>query len=497
MMKNILTILVCSIVFSVYISCTEDGIDETGIGSLKGVVVNSGDNEPLDNVKITTSPASTTVFTDAEGKFEIEHINEGEYSVKAEVDEYVTAFEATNITTGNTSDVVFEMELSTSNNDPPTVPILIAPEDNGVVESSEVTFVWSASDPNDDPLTFKLELRNDQNDNVEVFENVTDTTYTYSTLTLGTKYFWQVSASDEVNEPVLSALKSFSVISSPTENRFLFVRNINGNNVIFSADEEGNEFQLTAGSTNSFRPRKNVAANRVAYLQTTGAQVDIFTMNLDGTEKYKVTSAVKPNGFDLNEINIAWPPNTSRIYFPSLDKLYIIGSNGQGLQLIYQTTDGSLISEVAVSENDNLIVLKTNDLNGYNVSVFTISFNGNIIDTLITGVQGAVSGLDLSVTNKKVIYSYDVSGFEDNTYRRLDSRIFMYDLSSGITIDISEDKPNGTNDLEPIFSPNEAFVVYTNTSNDGISQKDIYQLEIDVEDTRTLLLENGFMPDWE
>ena len=75
--------------------------------------------------------------------------------------------------------------------------------------------------------------------------------------------------------------------------------------------------------------------------------------------------------------------------------------------------------------------------------------------------------------------------------------MFVYDLINDTTTDVSEDKPNGTNDLEPIFSPNEAFVIFTNTSNDGISEKFVYQLEIGEDNTRVLLYSNAFMPDWE
>lgn len=152
---------------------------------------------------------------------------------------------------------------------------------------------------------------------------------------------------------------------------------------------------------------------------------------------------------------------------------------------------------MAASENANLIVLKTNDLNGYNVSFITISKNGNFIDTLISGLPGGASGLDLSVDNNTIVYSYDISEFQSNDYRRLNSRIFTYNISTGDLVDISNEKPNGTNDLDPIFAPNEAFVIYTNTSNDGISRKDIYTLEIGVDETRTLLYNDAFMPDWE
>ncbi|HBY68621.1 MAG TPA: hypothetical protein DEG69_13255, partial [Flavobacteriaceae bacterium] len=328
-------------------------------------------------------------------------------------------------------------------------------------------------------LTYSIELRNDANEEVLMFENITDTTFVYSNLTLGTKYFWQVTVSDDINDPVKSAVRSFEVINAPVDNRFLFVRKVEGNNVIFSADEDGKEFQLTSKNLNSYRPRRNVAANRIAYLQTNGEDVDIYTMARDGTDKQRVTNTIKPKGFDLGEINISWPPKSDMIYFPRFDDLYRINSNGQGLELVYTTTDGSFISEVDVSENADIIALKTNNINGYDVSIFTIDFDGNVLDTILTGVDGATTGLNLSVTNQLVLYSYDVSGFESSNYRRLGSRMFVYDMVADTTTDISDQKPDGTNDLEPIFSPNEAEVIFTNTSNDGISQKDIYTVEVD------------------
>jgi len=220
-------------------------------------------------------------------------------------------------------------------------------------------------------------------------------------------------------------------------------------------------------------------------------------MNRDGTDVTQVTSAIKPQGFNLNEINISWPPGSDKIYFPQLDKLYRINSNGQGITLVYQTPDGSLISEVDVSETDDIIALKTNDLDGYNVSVYIIDFAGNVLDNIFSGMPGAVSGLNLSVTNNFLVYSYDISGFENVNYRRLDSRIFVYDIVNDTTTDVSDNKPAGTNDLEPIFSPNEAFVIFTNTSNDGISERFINRLQIGEANTREVLYENSFMPDWE
>ncbi|QIE60534.1 hypothetical protein G5B37_13460 [Rasiella rasia] len=485
------------LVFVGFIACNEDRVGEDDTGSITGTVVASGTNLPIPNTRISTQPISSTVFSDSLGKFLIENVPTGEYAVEARVEDYITDFEPTVVVANAPVNVVFEMEVSTANNRPPATPELLAPAENEELQSIEAVFQWTTTDPEEDPIEYTLELRNDQNTEVQLFEEITDTTFTYSPLILGAQYFWQVSATDNINEPVLSPVGTFSVISAPVDNRFLFVRTIDGNNVIYSADESGEEFQLTSQEKNSYRPRRNVAANKIAYLQSDGAEVDIYTMNRDGTDKTRVTSAVKPTGFNLNEINFSWPANSDKIYYPQFDKLYRINSNGQGLQLMYQTTDGSLISEVDVSENDNIIALKTNDVNGYNVSIFTIDFNGNLLDTILSGVAGGAGGLTLSVTNTKVIYAYDVSGFEDATYRRLDSRLFVYDLDTATLTDVSGEKPGGTNDLEPIFAPNEAFVIFTNTSNDGISQKSVYRLEIEEPETRELLYNNAFMPDWE
>lgn len=499
-MRRSFTYIALSVLLILLVSCNEDRISENEFGIITGKVVVDGTNTPLENVRISTSPVTSTVFTDAEGNFVIENVAAGEYSVGARLDGYLARYEPATVIANASVNVIFDMEISTANNRPPSTPELLTPEENEVLQSVEVVFKWSSTDPEGDPITFALELRNDQNEEVLMFDDLSDSTYTYSELKLGAQYYWQVSAKDEYNPPVLSPVGTFRVMPAPVENRFLFVRNVNGNNIIFSADEEGSEFQLTSENTNSYRPRRNVAANRIAYLQTTGAQADVYTMKRDGTDKVKVTSNVRPNGFNLNEINIDWPENSDRIYFPNLDKLYSIRSDGQGLSIppVYQTPDGSLISEMAVSENSDLIVLKTNNLNGYDVSFITITKNGDFLETLQSGLAGGASGLDLSVTNNTIIYSYDISGFHSNDYRRLDSRIFTYNIStSGPPVDISNEKPNGTNDLDPIFAPNEAFAIFTNTSNDGISRRDVYTLEIAESETRTLLYTNAFMPDWE
>src|SRR5690606_36390066 len=119
------------------------------------------------------------------------------------------------------SNVFFEMGKSMTYNFPPSAPKLISPEQNSHIDSTSVQFVWTAEDPEGDRLIYKIELRNDKNSNVEIFEEIRDTFYTHSPLLLGAKYFWQVSASDGINEPVQSEVRTFTVTNSPVGNRYL------------------------------------------------------------------------------------------------------------------------------------------------------------------------------------------------------------------------------------------------------------------------------------
>ena len=486
----------------VSISCSEDTIDNFETGTITGIVVEVGNNLPLENVKISTNPNTSTVFTNAEGEFVLEDIPVDQYSVQAELDDYITTFEAADVpASGASVNVVLEMQVETANNRPPNTPVLVAPEDNATDVALNATLTWTGSDPDEDAISYTISLRNNFDDEVLNFSTENDTMVEVSGLRYGLRYFWQVGAQDDVNdEVILSEIAAFETLPLP-DNRYLFTREINGNNVIFSTDESGNELQLTSSSANSYRPRQNITADKIAFLSNSGSETHLFVMDRDGSNITQVTSQVPVNGFKLEEIDFTWTSNGNQLIYPNFNRLYAININGEGLQQIFETTDGSFITEVVISEDDSLLVLKTNDANGYNVSVFTIDALGNVIDDILSGVPGAAGGLDLSVDNQSVLYWYDVSGFESSNYRQLDSKIFLYNRNTGIAADLSDNKPSGTNDFDCRFTPNEAEIIFTNTSNDGVSQNDIIIADTnpnELEDSeRTIFVENAKMPDYE
>ncbi|QCX39312.1 hypothetical protein FF125_13015 [Aureibaculum algae] len=501
-MKSLYKIAIIFIVTGLLVTaCSEDQVNPIGEGTITGKVVKAKSFEPIANVKVSLSPTNNTVFTDSTGNFILIDVPSGDYSAQAEKDGFLAKIEAATVTTDNTINLVFEMEDADALNKPPTAPIIDSPLDNAVGLPIDVPLIWfSSEDPDEnDELVYDITVKNDFDDSVIFIESIIDTTYTLTDLKYGAKYFWQITVSDGVNDDVLTPVGKFQINQFP-ENRLFYVRqdSINQNNIIYSNNQDGTSaIALTTNNQNSWRPRTSQAAGLISFLRTVNSESHLFTMQPDGSNVTKVTSAVSVAGYNYNEIDFAWSANGDRFLYPHFDKLYVINKDGSGLQQVYQTTDGSFITEVDWSFDESFIALKTNNVIGYGVNIFTIDMSGSVLKTIVSGVTGAAGGLNISVDGQNILYTRDISGFEDVSGRQLDSHIFIYNLTTDTVSDLSLDnKADGTNDLDVRFSPNEASVIFVNTSNDGISQKDIYTQTI-LDGERSLLFEKSVMPDWE
>ncbi|OWK72941.1 hypothetical protein CBW16_11900 [Flavobacteriaceae bacterium JJC] len=503
-MKTLIYIAFLSLFFMGCVSCSEDLVGKTTNSMITGKVVKKGTNTPLANVKIYTSPTTQTVFSGADGTFKLENIPLGDYSVKAELTGYLASFQGVNLKNESPVTIVFEMSDDNSLNSPPSVPQLLTPADQAVDQPTSVTLSWSSTDP--DPadslkLKFRLIVKNSLNNTVFEKADIKTKSYVLDNLIYGVTYFWQVVANDTVNPDVYSEIKQFKVSDTPN-NRFHFVRKSGSSYYIVSSNDSDQNFQFTPNTVNSWRPKLNNAANLIAFLRTVSGSTQIFTAKKDGSDLKQVTTTQPVLVYNYEDLDFSWSTNGSELLYPSFNKLYKINKDGSGLTLIYTTTDGNFITECDWSNDGSKIVLKTNDVNGYNAKIFIIDTLGNVTKTILTGLPGAAGGLNFSIAGDKLLYTRDITGYENSNHRQLDSRIFLYDLTTNVATDISElsGKALGSNDLDPRFSPNDAEVIFTNTSNDGISQKDIYKLSFNTSNTaftRTLLFSNAEMPDWE
>lgn len=492
MKKIVLNSLMC---FILLVSCSEEQIIDGGNGIVKGRVVDSGTFAPIENARISTSPTTSTFFSDKDGYFVFDAVLVGKYSFQAQKEGYITKFEPATVTINSTTQIVFELDISTANNKPPEIPVLTAPADLAKNQTLKLNLTWTATDKEADPLTYVVTLKNGTTDVVTTYSDIKTTTLEISGLSYSTKYYWQVSSSDGINKPTNSVTNSFTTLAFPNP-RFLYIKRANNNNVIYTADEAGNELQLTSSEVNSYRPRKNLQVNKIAYISSDGSQNQIYTMNPDGSGIFKVTDSIPIAGFNMEHVNYCWSTNGSQLIYPNFDKLYRINANGGGLVELFQTPNGKFISECDWSQDGSQIALKVNDLSGYNVEIYVINTSGTVLYQVLSGLNGAVSGLNLSIDNQKIVYTRDVSGYQSSSYRRLDSRIFIYNHPTNTSTELITNKTDGYNDLDVKFSPNEAEVIFVNTSNDGISIKNIQKASITNADSRVTLFSGGSMPEW-
>lgn len=501
-MKNLFKITALLVfIFSLW-SCNEELTTQNSNGKLKGKVVKKGTNEPIANVKVFTTPSTQAVFTGTDGSFDIGEVPLGEYSVKAELTGYLTNYQAVSVKNeSQVVSVIFELSDDNSQNTAPSTPTLISPVDNAQDQPLTVELKWDCTDADtNDVLKYKLTVKNNLNTDVIEVTDIATKNYTLSNLKYGVSYFWQISVNDGIHADVLSPTFKFTTTSTPL-NRYHYVKKVNGNYVIMSSNETGADFQVTGSGYNSWRPRKNNNANLLAFLRTDGGANHIFTSKLDGTNVFKVTQ-VSVGGFNNSELDFSWSTNGNSFIYPSFDKIYKINKDGSGQELIYTTADGSFITECDWSYDGSKIAIKTNNYNGYNTKIYIIDMLGNVIKNVFSAPNGASGGLNFSVDGQKLLYTHDISGHEDANYRQLNSHVFVYDLTTNTVQDISaiSNKPAGTNDLDARFSPNNSQIILMNTSNDGISQKNIVTITLNntlVDYTRSTLFSNAEMPDYE
>ena len=118
-MMNKYNIFICAIFLILFFSCSEDTLDVVRTGRISGKVIDKVTGDRLSGAKITTNPASTTVFSDSLGNFKLDDIIVDDYSVQAELEGYATAFESTSVIEGVLSQVSFELTVANSSNLPP------------------------------------------------------------------------------------------------------------------------------------------------------------------------------------------------------------------------------------------------------------------------------------------------------------------------------------------------------------------------------------------
>jgi hypothetical protein len=123
------------------LGCEDEKIDIDKFGGIAGVVLNGEDYSPLDGVLISTSPASSTVLTDEEGRFEFNKVKEGEVAITARKNDYLSGSVSVSVYENETTALTFY--LLKDDKDVGWVTIYDPVPGNGAVDQqTSFTFQW-------------------------------------------------------------------------------------------------------------------------------------------------------------------------------------------------------------------------------------------------------------------------------------------------------------------------------------------------------------------
>lgn len=475
----------------VLFSCKENTIQPDLTGSIEGQVLDIVSQTAIKGAVVSTSPASVSVITDENGKFKIEDVNTGNYLVSAISNGYGKGSVNISVKEGQTSTAIIMMTKSAGNLTPvvPTNPI---PADGGQDQELTLTLNWKSSDPNGYPLTYDLYLYKPGSQSVVIKSGITDTTITIDSLEFNTTYLWHIVAIDSAGLQTYGPVWSFSTKKCPYL-PYVFSTDKDGNYEIYSTD--GVILQrLTNSPSKDLWPRVNPQKTRIAFVSDRNGEPQIFTMRIDGSDIMQVTK-ISVAGYHNNGVGFCWSSNGDYLLYSHYDKLYRINSDGTNLVQIASAPAGRHFRECAWSSLNNKIAVLTIGINPYDSEIYLMDPNGGNIQLFEGNLPGCISGAEFSIDGTRLMFSYDVSGYEIPEGRQLDARIFSVKLDKSDSISVSSNKPNGSNDLFARFSPDGAKIVFANTSNADDESSQVWIMNSDGTN-RKKVAETGTMPDW-
>ncbi len=494
--------------FLLAFSCREGKIEPFRSGTIRGQVLFAEDLSPLKDVTIKTNPATSSILTDENGNFTLYDIPVGSYSIQAEKTDYLTKFESISVSEDVFTEVTIKLSEIAQDNYSPTQPASPSPADNATDQPLTVVFRWSSTDQNTtDELTYKLTLIDTRSGQRHIFDDLKQDSLIMEDLVHNTLYTWQVVVSDGVNPEVAGPLWSFNTVPFPQGHEYWFVRmNDQGNHVIYSAKEDGRDdelVQLTPSDRNCWSPQVNTALGKIAYISDYGNKNYVYLMNLDGTQVERLTETVQIRSIDNFEIQFCWSPDNNHLIFMDFNRLYkvSINSNREVTELARAPTNYNFFSCDAryINLTEQRIAVSLTQTSPYDREIHLLDGDGELVEILVPNAPGMEGAARLSHDGKEIVYAYDPSGFESANQRPSMMHIFVMNLGTKTTEDISA-LGNFDNFLEtsPRFSPEGAHIIFTRTpiSQSTSTQSTIYKMKNRGE-TRELLFENAKMIDWQ
>ena len=476
------------------VSCTEDTYVEPKLyGSVSGQILTQTDKQPVANALIRISPSGKSAETDSLGRFKVDSLLVDKYGVQTTKTGYRSDLTNVEIEPNKQTSITVYLVEDNAQNRPPTRPSNPFPADGATAVTTSVILDWTATDPERDTLRYDVILFREGNKTSEpIARNILGDSLIVNGLDYGATYYWQVIVRDKANNTVYGEIWSFRTRDLP-DFPYFFARRAANNTFQIMASNASEQFNVTKEYSN-WRPIVSPNRSQLAFISNRNTEAHIFVSDLQGNNVRQVTT-IPIAGLSVTDLSFCWSPDGTELLYPNYDKLYAVRPDGTGLRLVAQAPAGRFFAGCDWTEQGNRIVARATTSSVYDNELYLINPTSGQTTRLLGGQSGRMGNPAFAVDGRRIVYSLDVSNFQNPQGRQLDAHIFLLDITAGTSVDLSKDKTAGTNDLEPRFSPDGARIIFTNTNNDGISTRSMYSMDLTGE-ARTLLVQNAEMPYW-
>ncbi len=475
------------------VSCKENTVEPVLTGNINGKVIDSKTGSVLGSSSITTNPATNAIVTDNSGSFNIKDIAVGSYTITAKKSGYKTSSVTVTVKENVTTQAIIQLDYNPASNTL-TEPSNPSPKNQATDNPLNLTLTWSSSTAGNGSITYDVYMYNSESSTpTKIASEISDTLVDVSGLKYNKTYFWQVIVNDTANS-INGDVWSFTTKQFPN-NPFTFIRMIDGNYKLFTADSlDENSIQLLNTSNKEIWPRFNPNKTKIAFVSDVNLENQIYTVNVDGSGFQKITN-LSVAGYNNIGIGFSWAPDGGSLIYAHYDKLYRINSDGSNLKVVATAPTNRHFRECEFSPLGDKIVVETMGPNPYDSEIYIMNSDGSNVKLIVDNLPGIIERPSFSTDGKSIMYTHDVSGFESADGRQLNSHIFLKSLIDSTITDLSFNKINGTNDTNPRFSPDGGSIIFNNSKNDGSGNADVWLVDLSGE-YRHKIITNGLMPDW-
>lgn len=500
--KNTHAILMILAAFVVF-SCEKDKVEVKRYGTVIGTVLDGQNDDPVPNANVTTNPPSQSVLTDGTGKFTLNSVPAGNVNITVKKKNYSTASTSVLVKGDETTDDV--TIIINRGNSQTGADVKIgnpSPENESTGLPLTVDLRWQLlEDAGYDSITYDVMLyRSEDLVGKKVGSNLSDSTVVIKNLNFQTTYFWQVIAKEDDEELNRTEVWSFSTIDLP-DLPFFYAKKKEGSYEIFNSDSTLNDTtaplaQLTMDiSYINWLPQVDPSRKLVAFTSNREISPYLFTVKRNGTDETRVSSRAVAGYHNQGE-GFSWSPNGYYVIYGNYDNLVREVVNTNEISVLATAPAGRHFRQCHWERLSDKIVVQTMGKNIYDSEIWWMNSNGADLEMLVVNQPGRTESPTLSADAEYLMFTHDISGIDDPTGKQYDANIYLLKTDSTELINVSVNKPAGTNDLMPRFAPDNYHIIFVNQDNNATGKTgDIYITNRDGTGRR-MVIENATMPYW-